>query len=72
MLLSIYQKTEIAIGTIFFPILYMLYLYFSDTTFIVWDIIWNTITIFIIILFKNFYINYNILQRQADSYHINI
>lgn len=72
MLLTIYQKTEIAIGTIIFPILYVLYLYYSETPLVMWDIIWNTITILIIISFKNLYLNYNIMQRQADSYHINI
>ena len=72
MLLSVYQKTEIAIGTTIFPILYILYLYYSESPFMVWDVIWNTITILIIILFKSFYLNYSILQKQADSYHINI
>jgi hypothetical protein len=72
MLLSIYQKTEIAIGTIIFPILYILYLYYSDTSFMMWDIIWNTITLLIILLFKNIYLNYTILQKQADSYHIQL
>lgn len=72
MLLTIYQKTEIAIGTIIFPILYILYLYYSETQFFMWDVIWNTITLLIILLFKNLYLNYNIIQRQADSYYINI
>lgn len=72
MLISVYQKTEIIIGTIIFPILYILYLHYSENTFIVWDIIWNTITLLIILLFKNFYFNYNLIQKQADNYHINI
>jgi len=64
MLLTYYQKTEILIGTILFSMLYFLFLYFSESKIIYWDIIWCTITILIILLFKNFYINFNILQSQ--------
>ena len=70
MLLSIYQMTDIIIGTIIFPILYLFYLKMTTTTIIIWDIIWCTITIFLILLFKNFYINYNILQSQNFSSNI--
>jgi len=64
MLLTNYQKTEILIGTISFSMVYFLFLYFSKSKIIYWDIIWSTITILIILLFKNFYINFNILQSQ--------
>lgn len=64
MLLTNYQTTEILIGTILFSMVYFLFLYFSESKIIYWDIIWCTITILIILLFKNFYINFNILQSQ--------
>jgi hypothetical protein len=68
MLLSNYQITEIIIGSSIFPILYFLYLYYTVTTTIIyWDIIWCTLVIFIILLFKSFYINFNILQSQNLS-----
>lgn len=64
MLITNYQRTEIIIGTITFPILYFIYLYFTQTTVIYWDIIWCTFTLFIILIFKHFYINYNLIQSQ--------
>lgn len=64
MLITNYQKTEIIIGTTLFPILYFIYLYFTETTIIYWDIIWCSITIFVILIFRYFYINFNILQSQ--------
>jgi hypothetical protein len=67
MLLSNYQATEIMLGTVLFPILYFLYLYLSNTHIIYWDILWCTISIFIILLFRYFYINYYILQSQNLS-----
>lgn len=70
MLLTNYQTTEIIIGTFLFPIIYFLYLYFLSLPIIYWDIIWCTISLCIILLFKNFYINYNILQSQNFSSNI--
>jgi hypothetical protein len=67
MLLTKYQITEIVIGTILFPISYFLFLYFSKSNIIYWDISWCTLVIFIILLFKNFYINFNLLQSQNLS-----
>jgi hypothetical protein len=67
MLLTNYQITEIILGTLIFSMLYFLYLYFSAPTIIYWDIIWCTTTLFIILLFKYFYINFNILQSQNFS-----
>ena len=70
MLLTNYQITEIVIGTIIFPLLYFLYLYFLNETIVYWDIIWCTLTLSIILLFKYFYINFNILQSQNFSSNI--
>jgi hypothetical protein len=67
MLLSNYQITEVIIGTFIFPMFYFLYLYFASIDIIWWDIIWCTISLGIILLFRNFYINYNILQSQNLS-----
>jgi hypothetical protein len=68
MFISTYQITEIIIGTFIFPIIYFLYIYLSSTdTIIYWDIIWCTLSLFIILLFKAFYINFNILQSQNFS-----
>lgn len=70
MLLSTYQKTEIIIGTLIFPMVYFIYLYLSKTPILVWDIIWCTITLNLILLFKNFYINLNLLQSQTQNFHL--
>ena len=73
MLLTNYQITEIIIGSFLFPMMYFLYLYFKWGNIVYWDIIWCTITIFIILLFKDFYINFNILQSQnlSSNYIVN-
>jgi hypothetical protein len=70
MLLTNYQITEIIIGVLIFPMLYFLYLYFLSRSIIYWDIMWCTISLGVILLFKNFYINYNILQSQNFSSNI--
>ena len=72
MLLSGYQKSEILIGTIIFPMTYFSYLYISHTPIMIWDIIWCTITLFLILLFRNFYINFNILQSQTQNFSLTI
>lgn len=64
MLITNYQNTEIIIGTIIFPLFYFLYLYFIGKGIIYWDIIWCTFSLFVILLFKYFYINYNLIQSQ--------
>lgn len=73
MLLSNYQITEIIIGTLLFPMVYFLYLYFTNSKIIYWDIGWCTLVLFLIITFKDFYINFNILQAQnsATQYIVN-
>jgi hypothetical protein len=70
MLLSNYQITEIVLGVVLFPMLYFLYLYFLSKPIIYWDIMWCTISLGLILLFKTFYINYNILQSQNFSSNI--
>jgi hypothetical protein len=68
MFISTYQITEIIIGTFIFPLFYFLYIYLaSSDTIVYWDIIWCTLSLFIILLFKAFYINFNILQTQNFS-----
>lgn len=73
MLLTNYQITEIIIGTLLFPMAYFLYLYFIRTGVNYWDIGWCTLVLFIILTFKNFYINFTILQSQnsASQYIVN-
>ena len=73
MILNNYQMTEIIIGSSLFPLFYFLFLYTSDRHVVVWDIIWCTFSLFVILLFKNFYINYNILQSQnlSSNYILN-
>ena len=70
MLISNYQKTELIIGTVLFPLFYFLFLYFTAEKIIYWDVIWCTFSLFIIILFKTFYVNYYILQRQNISSNV--
>ena len=68
MFLSNYQITELILGTVFFALFYFIYLWAIErSSYKWWDIIWCTFTIFIILLFKDFYINYNILQAQNIS-----
>jgi len=68
MLITNYQLTEIIIGSIIFPLFYFLYLYFTEKERIIyWDIFYCTGVLFIILLFKYFYINFNILQSQNLS-----
>jgi len=73
MILNDYQTTEIMLGSCLFPMMYFLYLHYSKSIIMGWDIILCTISIFLILLFKNFYINYNILQSQnlSSNYILN-
>ena len=52
MLITNYQMTEIIIGTVVFPIFYLIYLYISDRIIRYWDVAWCTLSIFIILTFK--------------------
>jgi hypothetical protein len=64
MLVTKYQMTEIFFSIILFPLFYFIYLYLSESGIKIWDIIWCTFSLFVILLFKYFYINYNLLQSQ--------
>ena len=64
MLVTKYQMIEIMFSVIFFPLFYFIYLHLSKSSIKIWDIIWCTFSLFIILLFKYFYINYNLLQSQ--------
>ena len=70
MLLSKYQLTEIVIGSFLFPIIYYNYLKLTSQSIIIKDIIWCTFTLFLILLFKNFYMNFNLLESQAQNFHL--
>ena len=72
MLLSRYQITEVIVGTTLFPILYFIYLFLTYSYIITTDIIWCTLTIALILLFKNFYINFNLLQYQNQNFHLTL
>lgn len=64
MLISNYQKTELLIGTVFFILFYLIYLFLSNSEISYLDIIWCSFTLFIALLFKFFYIKYNLIQTQ--------
>ena len=64
MLITNYQMTEIIIGSVLFPLFYFLYLYLSESRIRIWDIIWCSLSVLIILTFKYFYINYNLIQAQ--------
>lgn len=66
MLITNYQMTEAIIGTFLFPLLYFLYLYFSNSTIRYWDILWCTIVLGMIMFLRNMYMNYYILQDQNN------
>ena len=70
MLLSKYQKTEIITGTLLFPIIYYYYLTYIHKEIMIVDIIWCTLTLFLILLFKNLYVNFNLLQTQNQNFHL--
>jgi hypothetical protein len=72
MLLSRYQITEIIVGTSLFPILYFIYLFLTNSYIIMTDIIWCSLTVALILLFKNFYINFNLLQTQNQNFHLTL
>ena len=69
MLLTNYQKTELVIGTLLFPFLYALYKYVAGSRaemnhFAIIDIVFCTVSLCIILLIKNFVINFQLLQAQ--------
>ncbi len=64
MLITNYQKTEIIMSTVLFPIFYLLYLYITEINIRLWDVVWCTFSLWVILTFKYFYINYNLMQTQ--------
>ena len=64
MLITRYQITDVIFSVVLFLLFYPIYLYLSNSHIRIWDIIWCTFSLCIILLFKYFYINYNLLQSQ--------
>lgn len=72
MLLSVYQSTEIIFGTIFFLLFYYAYHYILNDTIKLWDVIWCTFTVFLILSLRHLIINYQLLQEQNSHVQMNI
>lgn len=67
-MLTIYQRTELIIGTILFTLFYFLILYFSNKENLsYYDVIVSTIAFFLIMYIRYFFINYYIFQSQNFS-----
>ena len=67
-MLTIYQRTELIIGTILFTLFYFLILYFSNKENLsYYDVIVTTIAFFLIMYIRYFFINYYIFQSQNFS-----
>jgi hypothetical protein len=67
-MLTIYQRTELIIGTILFTLFYFLVLYFSNKENLsYYDVIVTTIAFFLIMYIRYFFINYYIFQSQNFS-----
>ena len=67
-MLTIYQRTELIIGTILFTLFYFLVLYFSNNENLsYYDVIVTTIAFFLIMYIRYFFINYYIFQSQNFS-----
>ena len=67
-MLTIYQRTELIIGTILFILFYFLVLYFSNKENLsYYDVIVTTIAFFLILYIRYFFINYYIFQSQNFS-----
>jgi hypothetical protein len=67
-MLTIYQQTELIIGTILFVLFYFLVLYFTDKENLsIYDVIVTTIAFFLIMYIRYFFINYYIFQSQNFS-----
>lgn len=67
-MLTIYQRTELIIGTILFILFYFLVLYFSNKENLsYYDVVVTTIAFFLIMYIRYFFINYYIFQSQNFS-----
>jgi membrane protein implicated in regulation of membrane protease activity len=67
MLLTVYQRTEIIFGTVFFLFFYYVYLYILGDSIRLWDVLWCTLTVFIIISLRYLLINYQLMQEQNQK-----
>ena len=67
-MLTIYQQTELIIGTILFILFYFLVVYFSNKENLsYYDVIVTTIAFLLIMYIRYFFINYYIFQSQNFS-----
>jgi len=67
-MLTIYQRTELIIGTILFTLFYFLILYYSNKENLsYYDVVVSTIAFFLIMYIRYFFINYYIFQSQNFS-----
>jgi hypothetical protein len=67
-MLTIYQQTELVIGTILFILFYFLILYFNNKENLsYYDVIITTISFILIMYIRYFFINYYIFQSQNFS-----
>jgi len=67
-MLTIYQQTELVIGTILFILFYFLILYFNNKENLsYYDVIITTIAFILIMYIRFFFINYYIFQSQNFS-----
>jgi len=67
-MLTIYQQTELIIGTILFVLFYFLILYFTNKENLsYYDVIVTTIAFILIMYIRYFFINYYIFQSQNFS-----
>lgn len=67
-MLTIYQQTELVIGTILFILFYFLILYFNNKENLsYYDVIITTIAFILIMYIRYFFINYYIFQSQNFS-----
>jgi hypothetical protein len=57
-MLTTYQKTDLFISPLIFLIIYFLYLKFTKESYEIWDILWCTISLFLIIYIKDYIMNY--------------
>jgi hypothetical protein len=71
-MLTIYQKTELILGTVLFILFYFLIIHFSDQPFLYYDVIVTTIMFLIIMYLRYYFLNYYILQSQNFSSNTNI
>jgi len=57
-MLSSYQRTDLFISPLVFLIIYFIYLKFTKADYQIWDVLWCTISLFLIIYIKDYVTNY--------------